>query len=102
MTPLRPLGLGELLDRAVNFWRANWRALFFLMLVFQISELIVIKFSQAATRHFFPLMSGADVMALAAQQGRGDEADILAQPDGEIVKHGRSPLRHGPTLRHRR
>ena len=25
----------------------------------------------------------------AEQQDRGDETDILAQPDGEIVKHGR-------------
>ena len=37
----------------------------------------------------------------AEQQDGGDEADILAQPDGEIVKHGRPRLRHGPTLRHR-
>lgn len=81
MTPLRPLGLGELLDRSVNFWRANWRPLFVLMLVFQIAELIVIKLSQATTRHFFPLLSGADVMALS----RSDPAKVLPQAGGAFA-----------------
>lgn len=81
MTPLRPLGLGELLDRAVNFWRANWRPLFVLMLVFQVAELIVIKLAQGATRHFFPLMSGADVMAIS----RSDPALVLPQAGGAFA-----------------
>jgi len=75
---LRPLGLGELLDRSVNFWRANWRPLFFLILVFQLAEFTVIKISQTAMKHFFPMMSGGDVMALT----KSDPQLVLPQATG--------------------
>ncbi len=62
---LRPLALGELLDRSVTFWRAHWRPLFFMMLCFQLVELAGLKATQGITRALFPLMSSAELMSLA-------------------------------------
>lgn len=55
MNPLRPLGLGELIDRAVNFWRAHWKPLFWLLLGFQLVEGTLIATSQGLGRVLFPL-----------------------------------------------
>ena len=55
MNPLRPLGLGELIDRAVNFWRANWKPLFQLLLGFQLVEGTLVATAQGLARMLFPL-----------------------------------------------
>lgn len=55
MNPLRPLGLGELIDRSVNFWRAHWKPLFWLLLGFQLVEGTLIAASQGLGRFLFPL-----------------------------------------------
>lgn len=55
MNALRPLGLGELLDRAVGFWRAHWKALFQLVLGFQLIQYILVAAAQSLSRWLFPL-----------------------------------------------
>ena len=55
LNPLRPMGLGELLDRSVNFWRAHWRPLFLLMLGFQLVEFTLVTVAQGAGHYLFPL-----------------------------------------------
>lgn len=69
METLRPLGLGELIDRSVAFWRAHWRVLFRLVLAFQLVEFIVLKVAQLAGRRLFPVMNGsaASLRALREQ-----------------------------------
>lgn len=68
-TTLRPLGLGELMDRAIGFWRAHWKPLFQLMVAFQLVQLIVLKAAQLAARTLFPLFStGAGAVELMKGQ----------------------------------
>ena len=62
MNPLRPLGLGELIDRSVNFWRANWKPLFQLMLGFQLVEGTVLALTQGLVRVLFPLARDPDAL----------------------------------------
>lgn len=57
LNPLRPLGLGELIDRSVNFWRAHWKPLFQLLLGFQLVQGILLSASQVIGHAFFPLAS---------------------------------------------
>lgn len=54
-TPLRPLGLGELLDRSIVFWRAHWKPLFLLTLGFQLAENILVVGGQNLSKWVFPL-----------------------------------------------
>lgn len=63
MNPLRPLGLGELIDRAVNFWRAHWKPLFLLMLGFQLVEGTLIALTQGLARVLFPLARDPDALS---------------------------------------
>ena len=67
LNPLRPLGLGELIDRAVNFWRLNWKPLFQLMLGFQLVEGILVAASQGLARVLFPLASDPNALQHAGQ-----------------------------------
>ncbi len=55
VNPLRPSGLGELLDRAVGFWRAHWKALYQLVIGFQLVEYIFVALAQGLSRWLFPL-----------------------------------------------
>lgn len=59
MDTLRPLGLGELLDRAVSFWRVHWKALFQLVLGFQLVEFSLVAVAQTLNRWLFPLAQDA-------------------------------------------
>ena len=67
MDTLRPFGLGELLDRSVNFWRANWRPLFRLMLAFQLVEFILVTAAQGLNRWAFPLAQDFTAIKQAPQ-----------------------------------
>ncbi len=40
---LRPLAIGEIIDRAASFWHANWRSLFVLLLGFQLMQYAMVK-----------------------------------------------------------
>ena len=62
MNPLRPLGLGELIDRSVNFWRAHWKPLFQLMLGFQLVEVTVLALAQGLGQALFPLARDAEAL----------------------------------------
>lgn len=62
MNPLRPLGLGELIDRSINFWRANWKPLFQLLLGFQLVEGTMVAAAQSLVRVLFPLARDPDVI----------------------------------------
>ncbi|MFO0597542.1 MAG: hypothetical protein U0228_19710 [Myxococcaceae bacterium] len=57
MAKLRPLGLGELIDRSFNFWRSHWKPLFQLVLGFQLVTYVVVASSQGISRKLFPLAS---------------------------------------------
>ena len=54
---LRPMGLGELLDRALTFWRAHWKALFQLVLGFQLVTYVFVAAAQGLGKKWFPLAS---------------------------------------------
>ncbi len=43
MTGLRPLALGEIVDRSATFWRAHWRPLFQVLLGFQLVQYAMAK-----------------------------------------------------------
>jgi hypothetical protein len=64
---VRPLGLGELLDRAFTFWRAHWKPLFQLILGFQLVTFVLIASAEGARRKLFPLAS--DPVALRSPNG---------------------------------
>ncbi len=68
MNLLRPSGLGELLDEAVGFWRANWKPLFRLMVGFQLVEYLAIALTQSLSRWLFPL--ARDPSALQSEPAR--------------------------------
>ena len=40
---LRPLSIGEIVDRSTSLWRSNWKALFQLLLGFQLVQYISLK-----------------------------------------------------------
>jgi hypothetical protein len=78
LNPLRPLGLGELLDRSVNFWRAHWKPLFWLILGFQLVEGTIVATSQGLGRFLFPL--AGDPTAL-----KNPNPAVLAQMGGKTA-----------------
>jgi hypothetical protein len=79
VTTLRPLGLGELMDRSISFWRQHWRPLFQLAVAFQLAQLIVVKGAQLVSKRLFPLFgSGPDAM----EQLRQAPAEALPQVAG--------------------
>lgn len=80
MQRIRPLALGELLDRSVNFWRQHWKPLFQLMVGFQLAQLIAMKVAQVAVKRWFPLLSSPELLA---QSSRAPD-DALPQLLGAI------------------
>ncbi|MEW6433690.1 MAG: hypothetical protein AB1730_19460 [Myxococcota bacterium] len=58
MTDLRPMRLGELIDRSASFWRGHWRSLFWLAVGFQLAQFILVKTNQLVSSRFLPAMSG--------------------------------------------
>ena len=43
MSALRPLAVGEIIDRSASFWRAHWKPLFQLLLGFQLAQYAMTK-----------------------------------------------------------
>jgi hypothetical protein len=74
MTDLRPLRLGELVDRSASFWRAHWKPLFRLALGFQWVQFLLVKASQVAARRVLPVMSGG-----LSELLKNDSADAVRQ-----------------------
>jgi hypothetical protein len=67
MVDLRPLSLGEIVDRSASFWRANWKALFKLYLGFQLGQFALLKAWELAIQRYFPLARGGQRMIEALQ-----------------------------------
>jgi hypothetical protein len=59
---LRPLALGELVDRSATFWRAHWKPLFQLYLGFQLVQYLFLRLFELAARQWFPLLRGGRAM----------------------------------------
>ncbi|MBS1151989.1 MAG: hypothetical protein H6Q89_3687 [Myxococcaceae bacterium] len=62
MVDLRPLSLGEIIDRSASIWRANWRALFKLFLGFQLATYILMKGWELVGKTYFPVSRGGSRM----------------------------------------
>ncbi len=67
MSTLRPLDLGELIDRATRLWRASWRPLALLFLPFQLLAFTLVKGGLAVMRVAAPAMRDPAAMASLAQ-----------------------------------
>lgn len=66
---LRPLAIGELVDRAAVRWRQDFGVLFRLYLVFQLGVFILMKGYELAMARWFPLLRGGPELMAAIQQG---------------------------------
>jgi hypothetical protein len=64
MSQLRPLALGELMDRAVSAWRIHWRPLYGLFLAFQLAEYALFKLAQAGLARADPGMDLEELLKL--------------------------------------
>jgi hypothetical protein len=73
MIDLRPLSLGEIVDRSASFWRANWLGLFKLALGFQLGWFALIKGWEVIIGRYFPLALGGQRM-MEALKTEPDEA----------------------------
>ena len=69
MEELRPLSLGELIDRSVAFWRQRWRPLFVLYLGFALGGYAVIKAGNAVVHRYFPAAASFDALEATRVQG---------------------------------
>ena len=72
MMDLRPLGIGEMLDRSFTVWRAHWKPLFGLYLALALPQYAAMKGIEFATKEFFGGIDTGDPrfekpIALAAQ-----------------------------------
>jgi hypothetical protein len=72
----RPLSTGELMDRAVAFWRSHWKPLFQLYLAFQLAAYALLKLLLWAMRVWFPLLQ--DGLALASAL-KNDPTEVVRQ-----------------------
>lgn len=54
MAALQPLSIGEIVDRSASFWRSNWKALFQLLLGFQLLQYILVKGLELIVDRSFP------------------------------------------------
>ncbi len=79
---LRPLAMGEMVDRAATFWRQNFKALFTLYLPFQLVQYIVLKAYTFAVLHRFPVMRGG---AATNEQIQADPAAAARQLFGVLA-----------------
>lgn len=65
MTSLRPLALGEIIDRSASAWREHWKPLFRLYLGFQLVQYVLLKLWQLALQAWFPAALSSARMAEA-------------------------------------
>lgn len=74
-TELRPLALGEVVDRAATFWRAHLKPLFALSLGFDLVNYIVAKSASLAMQKLAVGLQGPEVQA----QAQTDPFGVLAR-----------------------
>lgn len=54
MATLQPLSVGAIVDRAASFWRSHWRALFQVLLGFQLAQYVLLKSLELLIDRTFP------------------------------------------------
>jgi hypothetical protein len=74
---LRPLGLGELVDRSAAVWRTHWKPLFRLYLGFQLLQYVVFRAFELVARTWFPILRG----------GRAANEAMRANPE-QLLQQG--------------
>ncbi len=70
---VRPLGIGELIDRAAHGWRRHFGTLFRLYLAVQLCVFMAGKAFELSMAKWFPLVRGGKAMAQAIDEGRASE-----------------------------
>jgi len=66
-TALRPMELGEIVDRSASFWRAHWKKLYPLFFAFNIGQYALLKAGQALTGNSSSLSEVITMLRTAAQ-----------------------------------
>ncbi|WP_257456994.1 hypothetical protein [Archangium lipolyticum] len=72
LSDLRPLALGEIIDRSATFWRKHLKTLFLLSLGFNLATYIVTKAMQLAMQRNLKVIQ-------EAAAGRGDPSTVLVE-----------------------
>ncbi len=72
MNTLRPLELGEIIDRSTTLWRTWWKPLSLMFLPFQLLEFIAIKGAVLVGRAAFPVLRGGEAMTALARSNPGE------------------------------
>lgn len=70
---LKPLSIGEIVDRSTSLWRSNWKALFQLLLGFQLLDYISIKSFELFIDRTLPARN----LAQAFELMKGEPNDLL-------------------------
>ncbi len=76
---LRPLSLGEILDRSVSTWRAHWLALFKIFLGLQLGTWVLMKAWELISSRYFPAARGGQRMVEMMQS---DPMEAVKQMGG--------------------
>ena len=76
LSELRPLAMGELIDRSARLWRAQLKPLFQIFLGFELLVYAAIKGYRVAIRIWFPLVEGGMRLADAIQN---DSREVARQ-----------------------
>ncbi len=75
MSDLRPMALGEIVDRSTAFWRQHWRPMYGLFVAFQLVQYVLLKAWQLAMQTWFPDSQGQRLLDL----GKTDPTEALGQ-----------------------
>jgi hypothetical protein len=76
MAALQPLSVGEIVDRSTSFWRSNWKALFQLLLGFQLAQYVLLKSLELFVARTFPAATNP---AQAFELAKADPSTWLPQ-----------------------
>jgi hypothetical protein len=71
VSELRPLAMGEMIDRAATFWRTHLKPLFIIAFGFSLVNYIATKAVVLGGRHLTPALYTADAQTLAQQDPSG-------------------------------
>lgn len=82
MAALQPLSIGEIVDRATSFWRTNWKALFQLLLGFQLAQYVLLKSLELFIQKTFPAATNP---AQALELAKADPATWLPQLGPAVI-----------------
>jgi hypothetical protein len=76
MTALKPMELGEIIDRSAALWRAHWRKLYGLFFAFSLGQYALLRGYQGLQERFAPLSRGGEA---ALKTMKEDPAEFLRQ-----------------------